>query len=292
MKTSNRKERGTVLILVLWVLALLTIIGGFYAVEARIRRNLGQYEWDNLCAREAAKSVLLLVANRLAPPGSKMEEALEEGLFVTDGTWYTVQIGGKEISFSIEDENGKVDLNNSKEDVIKKVIEALIGTKDSQRANEILDSLLDWRDKDSEVRPDGAEEDTYLDRIPPYEPSNGPFHTIEELLLVKGMSLELFYGPLNLLSDDGEVIDWDGGMQDLFTIYNKSGNVVEEYAPIPLKSILGDELLAKSPSAHTILCLKLKTGSQAYRIYWKPDPGEKRFQVVRWVETIPTGGKE
>ena len=59
---------------------------------------------------------------------------------------------------------------------------------------EIADSILDWIDSDDTVNPYGAESETYQAMSPPYKAKNGPFETIDELLLVKGMTPTLLYG--------------------------------------------------------------------------------------------------
>ena len=59
---------------------------------------------------------------------------------------------------------------------------------------EIADALLDWMDTDDDPNPYGAESDTYQQMSPPYKAKNGPFETIDELLLIKGITPTLLYG--------------------------------------------------------------------------------------------------
>jgi general secretion pathway protein K len=58
----------------------------------------------------------------------------------------------------------------------------------------IVDSILDWKDADDLLRLHGAESDYYLSLPNPYKAKNANFDTLEELLLVKGMSYEIFLG--------------------------------------------------------------------------------------------------
>ena len=55
---------------------------------------------------------------------------------------------------------------------------------------------MDWRDKDNLHRLNGAEDDYYLSLPQPYKCKNGDFTSIEELLLVRGVTPEIFYGGL------------------------------------------------------------------------------------------------
>lgn len=59
---------------------------------------------------------------------------------------------------------------------------------------EVADAILDWIDPDDEPRPLGAEVDHYSGLTPPYKPKNGPLDSVEELLLVRGITPELLIG--------------------------------------------------------------------------------------------------
>ena len=59
---------------------------------------------------------------------------------------------------------------------------------------ETADAILDWLDDDDEVREFGAELDYYSGVDPPYAPRNGPPETVEELLLVRGVTPDLLFG--------------------------------------------------------------------------------------------------
>jgi type II secretory pathway component PulK len=59
---------------------------------------------------------------------------------------------------------------------------------------EIANAILDWMDSDSEARQNGAEADYYSGNQPAYSPANGPLTSIEELLLVRGVTPELLFG--------------------------------------------------------------------------------------------------
>jgi len=59
---------------------------------------------------------------------------------------------------------------------------------------DIADAILDWLDEDEDPRPYGAEVDYYSTLPTPYEPSNGPLQSVEELLLVRGVTPTLLFG--------------------------------------------------------------------------------------------------
>ncbi|MGB0595555.1 MAG: type II secretion system protein GspK [Rubripirellula sp.] len=59
---------------------------------------------------------------------------------------------------------------------------------------DIADAILDWLDEDEEPRPFGAEIEYYSTLPTPYEPNNGPLQSVEELLLVRGVTPNLLFG--------------------------------------------------------------------------------------------------
>src|SRR4029453_19264093 len=59
---------------------------------------------------------------------------------------------------------------------------------------DVADAILDWLDPDDEPRELGAEVDYYSSLSPPYGTKNGPVDTVEELLLVRGVTPQLLFG--------------------------------------------------------------------------------------------------
>jgi DNA uptake protein ComE-like DNA-binding protein len=59
---------------------------------------------------------------------------------------------------------------------------------------EIADAILDFIDTDNEPREFGCESEYYAQLPSPYAPMNGPLHSIEQLLLVRGVTPYLLFG--------------------------------------------------------------------------------------------------
>ncbi len=106
----------------------------------------------------------------------------------------TEETGG--VRFGLENESARLNLS-----LLKRLDEAA-----PERSREVLlafpgmtetiaDSLLDWLDADNVPREFGAEADDYLDQPNPYQPRNGLPTTLEELLLVRGVTRSLLFGP-------------------------------------------------------------------------------------------------
>ncbi len=60
---------------------------------------------------------------------------------------------------------------------------------------DVADAILDWIDEDEEMRPYGAESGDYYNTLPtPYSAANGPLQSVDELLLVRGVTPTLLFG--------------------------------------------------------------------------------------------------
>ncbi len=60
---------------------------------------------------------------------------------------------------------------------------------------DVADAILDWLDEDEEPRAMGAEFADYYQQLQPtYKPANGPVQSVEQLLLVRGVTPQLLFG--------------------------------------------------------------------------------------------------
>ncbi len=120
------------------------------------------------------------------------------------------------VRYGLENESARLNLNtvlladNSAPGTAHKILMALPGMTDT-----IADAILDWIDADDEQRENGAERDYYATLSPPYAPRNGPLGSIEELLLVRGVTPALLFG-----ADLNRNCAIDGNEQNLTTIDN------------------------------------------------------------------------
>jgi general secretion pathway protein K len=90
----------------------------------------------------------------------------------------------------MRDETARIDLNTASDDLLKGLL--LSNGLDEEQANQVLDAILDWRDADELVRPQGAERDQYEAMGKPYIPANMEFRTVAELQSVIGVTPDLY----------------------------------------------------------------------------------------------------
>jgi hypothetical protein len=110
---------------------------------------------------------------------------------------------------------------------------------------DVADAILDWLDPDDEPREMGAEIDYYSGLSPAYGTKNGPVDTVEELLLVRGVTPQLLFGldsNHNLQLDRHEQMDenTEGASTDpnafrgwsaYLTLYSVEWNITPELTP-------------------------------------------------------------
>jgi len=202
MKRILKSERGIALFLVLWVMALLTVIAGEFCyamrTEVNITRNFKE-ETQTYYIAVSGLSLAIgeLVVNEFVPRQVKAPAGGEEP---EDIRWRintdipAIPFGDGQFKVERENESGKVNLNRAGESLLKMMLNNF-EIEDTDK-NIIVDSIMDWRDKDNLRRVNGAENDYYLSLPEPYKCKNDDFTSIEELLLVRGVTPEIFYGGL------------------------------------------------------------------------------------------------
>jgi len=182
----NRK--GSVLLLALWAMVILGLLGASLAHTSSQWLRVAGTPWQQLRFEQAAR---LAVSDAAKQDISRMAPTLHSE------------------AYSIEEwraESGKLNLNTATAPTLQRLWANVPG---------LADAVLDWRDEDSRRRPGGAEQIDYVSVA--YDCRNGPFQSLEELLLVRGMTLARFEefkndltlftdGPVNLLAASPRVL--------------------------------------------------------------------------------------
>jgi general secretion pathway protein K len=193
-------ERGVALLLALLILALLvTLILEFDTESRREYRDATAFR-DNFkatvltrAAIQAARAVLQQDLLKDKQDGQFFDAPTDLWAFPID----KYQIGDGLLTAQIEDERGKLNLNdlaaggdpNARKSKVlraKRLFELL------QVSPDLVDAIIDWIDQDEVPEPAGAETLYYQTLRPPYRAANAPLQTLRELRLIKGMTQEAF----------------------------------------------------------------------------------------------------
>ncbi len=103
----------------------------------------------------------------------------------------------------IEDEQGKIPLhklvqngvvNPNVKEMLLRLLQEPEFKLNERKTEEIVDAIIDWVDENEQITGLGAESSYYASLSPPYSAKNTPLDCIEELLMVRGVTNELFGG--------------------------------------------------------------------------------------------------
>jgi general secretion pathway protein K len=176
-------NRGIALISVLFITGLLAVMAASFAsstrTEARLAHNLEQNAKAEAFADAGVHRAVF-----------KLFDFDSETAWRADGTVYDVSLGDGDVQISIEDEDGKIDLNGAPLELLTGLFVAQ-GLPE-QNAQQMAERIGDFRDEDSEPEPLGAEDGAYLDAGLAQGAADRPFATESELLRVLGMTQSLY----------------------------------------------------------------------------------------------------
>lgn len=122
-------------------------------------------------------------------------------------------------SLAETDNSDKKSEKSGKSDQLRTILKNILLSNAFQfesdtEAQEIVDAIVDWIDTDDKESDHGVESSYYQTLEQPYSAKNGPIHNIEELLLIRGITPEVFYG-------NNET----KGLIDYLTVYGDNGKI-------------------------------------------------------------------
>lgn len=188
-------QDGIALLMVLWVLTILMVIVLSFSFMTRTETQSTVSFKEGIERKFLAESGIERGIMEIFYRTMNKNQALVlEGteIWNIDGTPYSAQLGDGYYTVRVVDESGKLDINRVSDILLKNLL--MNSGIEEQDADIIVDSILDWRDQDDLHRLHGAEDDYYLSLSNPYEAKDNKFDTLEELLLVRGMTAEILYG--------------------------------------------------------------------------------------------------
>lgn len=200
-------DRGYISVVVLMVAGLLAALVAATMQVARptvayARLNVDELQADALLQGGVAAAAYTLYVGRRDP----------------------AQLGGTVIPFgtgavrlSARTERGRIDLNGSPPVLLAGLYRAVEAR--GMSAQQFAARVVDWRDANTQLTSNGAELSQYREAGLAYGPRNGPFQSVEELMLLLGMTAE----------------DYER-LSPHLTIFNPEGTIDPLSASIPVLS--------------------------------------------------------
>ena len=192
------RNRASILVGLLWCLALLALVVVGVLHTARMDLLTGKNFSDNIQAHylalagiEKAKALLYKNASERSRSGKNHTGEFYDNaqqfreVEFGRGTYSVIRRGrqdeGGGVIYGISDEESRLNVNTAEADALQKI--SGIGV-------EAASAIRGWRGQGNTV----VETEYYLSQRPPCKPRGGPFQTIRELLMVRGVSSDLLLG--------------------------------------------------------------------------------------------------
>jgi type II secretory pathway component PulK len=181
--TDDRKK-GLVLIAVLWTAVVLTVMAAVLGRKSRLDMKVCLARMEGVRCKWASRAGIekaIAVLNE----DDKATDSLLDLWSDNDEDFNDVPLNRCWFSVQVVDEASKLNINAATK-------EQILGLP--YMVEEIADAIIDWRDTDDTPSGTGVESGYYESLPYGYLSRNGPFRTLRELLLVKDVTEELFYG--------------------------------------------------------------------------------------------------
>jgi type II secretory pathway component PulK len=220
----------------LWLVVAIAVVSLSFALDAKERRTLGLNASERGMARGAALGALaavqaqLDVSLRANNQGNQALQGVRAGdpwMGIDSAFTGSMYVDSIPVSVRARDLGMQLNINLANADQLKAYFSYALG--DFTKADQLSQTITDWRDLDDTPQPNGEERDGYIKKGLLALPANGPFRSVDDLLMVEGMTPEIFAR----VSND-------------FTTYG-SGQINVNTAPVQvLRSIPGitDDIIA------------------------------------------------
>lgn len=302
---------GVSLIIVLWAMTLLMMIVAEFSLTMRVETDSARNFKDQLSAYYLAVAGVNLGVSEAAgkynlvgldAEGNVAFLRRENGALKPVEAKRELELGGGRVSYSIDDELGRLNINTATREMVFGLLKST-GVEATER-DIIADSLLDWRDPNPEFhRLNGAKDDYYMSLATPYTAKNGRYDTVEELLLVRGVTPCVYFGKGNVPPEYGtssKEYSCDGeyeysGLAGLVTVKGNGRLNINTASEKVLTSVLGpgraQEILLRRSTAgfYEIPAYGGVISSNIFSISSKGEVGGIQVAIRAIVEIKPTG---
>ena len=255
LRTAAKRRGGYVLIVVLMVIVVLSLAAYRFADAMASEYAVAVRSTEAAQAKAFAVSGVYYAAGALSDPNTMSgtlannpTDAASFGNVAVGGNTGGSRGGGKfslytvgdtftgtgegryAPRFGVTDEGGKLNVNaliqaDPTGDVLHDALMKL-----PNMTEEIADAIVDWLDTDEEERTAGAESGYYGGLPGAYQAKNGPASSLDELLLVRGVTAQLLYGTDRNRNGKMDANEADGGdfslgWAEYLTVYGRELDV-------------------------------------------------------------------
>jgi len=232
----NARRQGIAMVVVLWVIMVLSLLISGFAFRMHVETQVASFSRKELKAQMLARSGIEVARMELIlhdkTPTDAGFDALNQNWATNEDLYVDHELGDGKYNVKVSDEERKLPVNRLSEIQWHRLMDVL--GVDPLDGDVIVDSTLDWMDPTDLHRLNGADNSYYGSLVPSYKKKGGPLDRIEELLLVRGVTKEIFEGTPGDDKDPGRP-----GLRDLLTTTTSGQVNVNTASPEVLKALLG-----------------------------------------------------
>ncbi|MDP2654618.1 MAG: type II secretion system protein GspK [Candidatus Omnitrophota bacterium] len=204
-------RRGSILVLALWTLALLTVFAVHIALQVRqkitLLSRLEKRARLSSMVQSGVTKAVAVIRETDQLPGPDTSAAKKMLRFNNPEMFKAVPLGGGTVEISqvdfhdgigspgrrygVADEDGMINVNTSGVGILSHLIAHVTGMS-SVDAVVLARAIVDWREPGSSEL-EGFYSDSFYENLRhPYQPKKADFEVLDELLLVQGMTPEIY----------------------------------------------------------------------------------------------------
>jgi general secretion pathway protein K len=257
-------RRGIALIVVLLIIAVIAAVVFEFCYDSRMKYRLAENTRDSHQALYCAEAGLAIATASLEQKADLWTDEKPAGI-LSGAT--QVPVGRGYCTIAVAGERGKISVNGlvtrdgkpvrQQIDQMLRLIDVLNSQYEGRNpiSYGLVPAIIDWIDPDDEItvlpyvqgENSGAESDYYRKLAEPYLCKNRPMEVLSELMLVKGMTREIFHGPAGA-EQAGPAM----GLEQFLTVYGEGRVNINEASATVLQTLSEqiDRPLAESIAQH------------------------------------------
>jgi general secretion pathway protein K len=243
---NNKASKGSALLMVLWLTAALSAIGLAVANNVRSETERTETNVDDARAYFEARGGIERAA---------MHILWGRMYFIPGSPAVELDFPSASVHVDVIPEASKLNVNAAPPEEIMRLLLALEVTQ--AKAEEITAAMIDWRTPANPVQPSPFDA-FYLGQTPSFIPRHASFLENEELLQVKGMTEELYYG--------SALDNTHAGLRDCMSIYGSGAVDINTAQPATLQAVglsqADADTIVKNRAQHPVLDYQELAGIQ------------------------------
>lgn len=173
------RQSGVALVIVMWLVAALSLLASGLVATTR-----ADVRGTQVLKQFAMHAALGDAAIRLAASQLKLEPLVDHPVV------FRFTLEGYGIEVQVLPASAFINLNGASLELLRDALQFGADLPEAQ-AQLLAERIVDWRDPDDAALPNGAERAAYEAAQSPFRPRNGPFESVDDLIQVIGMNLDL-----------------------------------------------------------------------------------------------------